>query len=81
VKSEAVEPAFVVFESGDDVGPLEGFGVVRISALEAGLHESSFGLGEEGGCGGVVVDEQIGYDGDDDSQESFLEPCVSSSCS
>ncbi len=72
VEAEAVEPAFVVFEGGDYVAPFEGFGVVCVGAFEACLDEGSFGLGEEGRCGGVVVDEEVGDHGDNDGQDSFL---------
>jgi hypothetical protein len=55
VEAEAVEPAFVVFESGDDVGPGKLFTVVGVRSFEACLDECSFWLGKERGCGGVVV--------------------------
>ena len=72
MKAEAVEPAFVVFESGEDVGPGELFGVIGVGAFEACLDECSFWLGKERGCGGVVVDEEISADGDNYGQKSFL---------
>jgi hypothetical protein len=56
VEAETVEPAFVVFESGEDVGPGELFGVIGVGAFEACLYECSFWLGKERGCRRVVVD-------------------------
>lgn len=40
--------------------------VVCVCGGEACLDEGAFGFGEEGGCGGVVVDEEVGGEGDYD---------------
>ena len=72
MEAEAVEPALVVFEGCYDIAPGEGLGVVCICALETCLDECSFWFREEGCRGGVVVDEEVGDEGDDNSQESFL---------
>lgn len=77
VEAEAVEPAFVVFEGGEDVAPGEGLGVVGVCAFEACLNECSFGLGEEGSCRGVVMDEEIGYKGNHYGKKAFLFPFIS----
>ena len=55
MEAEAVEPAFVVFQSGADVYPCE-FLTVRCVGVQfkAGIYEGSFGFGGEGSCGGVA---------------------------
>jgi hypothetical protein len=68
VEAEAVEPAFVVLERGEDVGPGEGFAVISVGAFEACVDECSLRLVEEWRSGRVVVDEEICYEGDDYSQ-------------
>ena len=68
MEAEAVEPAFVVFERGEDVGPGERFAVISVGAFEACVDECSFRLVEEWRGGRVVVDEEICQQGDDYSQ-------------
>ena len=67
MEAETVQPAFIVADSGADVRPGECLviGCVAV-AFEARVDVGSFVLAEEG-CGrGVVVDEEVGGEGDDD---------------
>lgn len=76
VEAQPVKPALVVGESGAHVGPGKGLvvGCVR-GVLEARIDVGALWLREEG-CGGwVVVDEEVGEEGDDDCEESFLWFC------
>jgi hypothetical protein len=67
VESEAVKPAFIVFEGGDYIGPFEFFGVVSVSAFQTCLDECSFRFGEERGRGWVIVNKEVSANGNDDS--------------
>jgi hypothetical protein len=67
VEAKTVQPAFVVAESGADVRPGECLVVGCVAvAFEARVDVGSFGLAEEGCGGGVVVDEEVREEGDDD---------------
>jgi hypothetical protein len=60
VEAEAVQPAFIVAESGADVRPGECLAVGCIAiAFEARVDVGSFGLTKEGCGGGVVVDKEV----------------------
>ena len=76
VETQTVEPAFVVSEGGSDIGPVEWFSVGCVGGeLETGVNEGSFGFCEEWGGGGIVVDEEIGEEGDNNGKKSFLYIC------
>ena len=47
MEGEAVEPAFIVLERSEDVGPGERFAVISVGAFEACVDECSFRLVEE----------------------------------
>jgi len=67
VEAEAVQPAFIVADSGADIRPGEYLVVGCVAvAFEARVDVGSFGLAEEGCGGGVVVDEEVSGEGDDD---------------
>ena len=67
MEAETVQPAFIVAESGDDVRPGEWLVVGCVAvAFEARVDVGSFGLAKEGCGGGVVVDEEVRQEGDDD---------------
>ena len=67
MEAEAVQPAFIVAESGADVRPGECLVVGCVAvAFEARMNVGSFGLAEEGCGGGVVVDKEVREEGDDD---------------
>ena len=72
MEAETVEPAFVVFEGGIDVGPGKFFGVVGVGTFETCLDEGALGFGEKGGGGRVVVDEEVCQESNDYGEKTFL---------
>ncbi len=73
MKAKAIEPTLVISESRFDVGPskLLIIGCVR-GGLEPRVDKGALGFGEEG-CGErVIVNKEVGEEGDNNGQESFL---------
>lgn len=81
VEGEAVQPAFGVAERGEDGRPGERLvvGGVRVG-FQAGRDEGALGLGEEFGGRRVVVDEEVGGDGDEYGEDTFLWGLLVSFC-
>lgn len=73
VEAETIKPAFVISKGGADISPGEGLGIGCICRrFETRMDEGAFGFSEKRGGRGIVVDEEIGAEGDDDSKQSFL---------
>jgi len=77
VKAEAIKLVFVVFEGGNNITLGKGLSIISVYSFEACLNKCSFGLGEEGGCKGVVINEEIGSKGNHNSKKAFLFPLIS----
>lgn len=76
MEAKTVEPAFVVLQCSANVGPVERFGIGCVGrGLQTSVDERAFGLCEERGSGGIVVDEKISEESDYYSKESLLYSC------
>jgi hypothetical protein len=68
VEGKGVKPAFIISKGGADIGPVEWFNVDCVGGgFKTSVNESAFWFGEEFGGAGIVVDEEVGEEGDDDS--------------
>jgi hypothetical protein len=68
VEGEGVEPAFVVSKGGAHVGPFKWFNVDCVGGgFKTSVNEGTFWFCEELGGVGIIVDEEVGEEGDDDS--------------
>lgn len=72
MEAHAIQPALIVLECCTDVSPLKLFDVVGVCPFEATLNVGAFMVGQELGCGWIVVDEKISKKCYNDGKETFL---------
>ena len=73
MESKAVEPDLGILECLSDTSPGEFFFLRSVAILFESVNHVCFLLGgeEPGGCG-VVIDEEVPGDGNDDGQKALL---------